>query len=125
MYFSVIDVRAIENYKIILVFKDKSVKLFDMKSYLEKGIFKELKDENLFRSVVVSFDSIKWLNGADIDPETLYKDSVSCSYVYLKTLFNNSKTKEEQDFYMKLSNLVLQKRQLEVVNESKPFEGEN
>lgn len=44
-----------------------------MNPYLEKGIFKELKYENLFKSVVVSFDSIKWLNGADIGPETLYE----------------------------------------------------
>lgn len=119
MYLAITDVRAIENYKIILVFEDKSVKLFDMHPYLEKGIFKELKDENLFRSVIVSFDSIKWLNNADIDPETLYKDSIQCSYSQLKNLFNNSKTKEEQDFYMKLSNLVLQKRESELINEEK------
>ena len=115
MYLAVTDVRAIENYKVILVFEDKSVKLFDMNPYLEKGIFKELKDENLFKSIVVSFDLNKWVNNADIDPETLYNDSIQCSYSELKSLFNNSKTKEEQDFYMKLSNLVLQKRQSELI----------
>ena len=119
MYLAVIDVRAIENYKIILVFEDKSVKLYDMNPYLEKCIFKELKDENLFKSVIVSFDSIKWLNGADIDQETLYEDSVHCSYSYLKNLFNDSKTKEEQDFYMNLLNVVLQKRQSELINKEK------
>ena len=119
MYLALTDVRAIENYKIILVFEDKSVKLFDMNPYLEKCIFKELKDENLFKSVIVSFDSIKWLNGADIDQETLYEDSVHCSYSYLKNLFNDSKTKEEQYFYMKLSNVVLQKRQSELINKEK------
>ena len=116
MYLAVTDVRAIENYNIILVFEDKSVKLFDMNPYLKKGMFKELKDKNLFKSVVVSFDSIKWLNGADIDPETLYEDSVQCSYSYLKNLFNDSETKEEQDFYMNLSNVVLQKRQSELIS---------
>ena len=73
MYVAVKDVKPIENYTLILTFDDGSVKLFDMNPYLEKGIFKELKDENLFKSVVVSFDSIKWLNGADIGPETLYE----------------------------------------------------
>lgn len=47
-----------------------------MKPYLDKGIFKELKDEKKFRSVRVSFDSIEWSNQADIDPEVLYKKSV-------------------------------------------------
>ena len=47
-----------------------------MKPYLVKGVFKELKDENLFKTVKVSFDSIEWSNGIDIDPETLYEDSV-------------------------------------------------
>ena len=121
MYLAVTDVRAIENYKIILVFEDKSIKLFDMNPYLEKGIFKELKDENLFKSVVVSFDSIKWLNGVDINPETLYEDSIQCSYSYLKNLFNDSKTKEEQDFYMNLLNVVFQKRQSELINKEKNY----
>ena len=75
MYSAVKDVKVIENYKLILTFDDGSIKLFDMEPYLEKGIFRELKDENLFRTVKVSFDSIEWSNGADVDPETLYQDS--------------------------------------------------
>ncbi|AKC62825.1 Protein of uncharacterised function (DUF2442) [Clostridium sporogenes] len=50
--------------------------MFDMKPYLNKGIFKELKDTSMFKSVKVSFDTIEWENEADIDPETLYEDSV-------------------------------------------------
>ena len=50
-----------------------------MKPYLDKGIFKELKDENKFKSVRVSFDSIEWCNQADIDPEVLYERSVAYS----------------------------------------------
>ena len=47
-----------------------------MKPFLEKGTFKELRDETLFKTVKVSFDTIEWSNGIDIYPETLYKDSV-------------------------------------------------
>ncbi len=50
-----------------------------MTPYLELGVFKTLKDENLFKTVKVSFDTIEWSNGADIDPETLYEDSYSLS----------------------------------------------
>ena len=28
------------------------------------------------KTVRVSFDSIEWSNGADVDPETLYDDSI-------------------------------------------------
>jgi hypothetical protein len=37
------------------------------------------------------------------------------SYNELKNLFKNAKTKEEQDFYITLSNIVLQREQQKVI----------
>ena len=48
-----------------------------MKPFLETGIFKDLKNESVFMTVKVSFDTIEWANEADIDPETLYHGSIS------------------------------------------------
>ena len=76
MYLAVKDVKTIDDYKLILTFEDESVRVFDMKPLLGKGVFKELKDEKLFKTVKVSFDSIEWANGIDVDPETLYEDGV-------------------------------------------------
>ena len=76
MYLAVKDVKTIDDYKLILTFEDDSVRIFDMKPLLGKGVFKELKDEKLFKTVKVSFDSIEWANGIDVDPETLYEDGV-------------------------------------------------
>ncbi|NFV11750.1 DUF2442 domain-containing protein [Clostridium sporogenes] len=76
MYLSVKDVKALDSYKLLLTFENGEVRLFDMKPYLNKGIFKKLKDTSMFKSVKVSFDTIEWENEADIDPETLYEDSV-------------------------------------------------
>ncbi|APH23855.1 hypothetical protein NPD1_2085 [Clostridium botulinum] len=45
----------------------------------------------------------------------LYDIFINYSYSELKDLFKNAKTKEEQDFYMTLSNLVLQKEQAKVI----------
>lgn len=45
----------------------------------------------------------------------LYDIFVNYSYSELKDLFKKAKTKEEQDFYMTLSNLVLQKEQAKVI----------
>ncbi|MGL4613343.1 MAG: DUF2442 domain-containing protein [Shewanella sp.] len=75
MYLAVKKVIPTDDYKLILTFENNETKIFDMYPYLNKGIFKELNDINLFKTVKVSFDSIEWLNEADMDPETLYEES--------------------------------------------------
>jgi len=57
------------------------------------------------------------LEGLDMEMEKdkLYDIFLNCSYSDLKKLFKNAKTKEEQDFYMTLSNIVLQKQQERVI----------
>lgn len=72
-----ISVTPASDYKLILTFTNNEVRIFDMKPYLDLGIFKELKDISLFRSVRKSFDTVEWPNEADIDPETLYNESKS------------------------------------------------
>ena len=61
-----------EDYKLNLVFDNNEVRLFDVKPYLEKGIFCELKDPAYFNSVKLFFDSIQWPHGQDFDPDHLY-----------------------------------------------------
>lgn len=74
MYQAVKQVQPLPDYKLKLAFSNNEIKTFDMKPYLDKGIFKQLKNEAEFYSVKVSFDSISWSNGADIDPEILYEE---------------------------------------------------
>lgn len=76
MYLAVVEVKPLDDYKLELTFENREIRIFDMKPYLDKGIYKELKDESKFKSVRVSFDSIEWCNQADIDPEFLYERSV-------------------------------------------------
>ncbi|WP_164917222.1 hypothetical protein [Clostridium sp. JN-9] len=45
----------------------------------------------------------------------LYDMFLNYSYNDLKNLFKNSKTKEERDFYMTLSNIVLQREQERII----------
>ena len=75
MYLAVIDVKPLSDHQLLLTFENGEKRMFDMKPYLDKGIYKDLKDENKFKSVRVSFDSIEWCNQADIDPEFLYEKS--------------------------------------------------
>jgi hypothetical protein len=76
MYLAVKEVKPVENYFLLLTFENGEVRKFDMKPFLETGIFKELKDQSIFNTVRTSFDSVEWDNEADIDPEILYRDSV-------------------------------------------------
>jgi len=45
----------------------------------------------------------------------LYAKFLQYSYKELKELFKKSKTKEEQDFYMTLSNIVLKREQEKII----------
>ncbi len=76
MYLSVINVLALDNYKLLLTFENGEKKIFDVSPYLEIGKFSELKDNDIFRSVRVHFDSVEWANKLDLDPELLYTKGI-------------------------------------------------
>lgn len=69
------EVKPNPNYTLILTFTNNEVKIFDMKPYIEIGIFKELKDKCIFNSVRPFLGSIQWKNGQDLCPDTLYRES--------------------------------------------------
>ena len=75
MYLAVTNVQPSSDYQLILTFANGEVRQFDMRPYLELGIFQELKNLPLFNTVRVSFDTIEWDNEADMDPEVLYTES--------------------------------------------------
>ena len=76
MYLGVIDVKPLKNYQLELVFENKEIRLFDIKPYLDTGVFSELQDSSMFKTVRVCYDTIEWANGADLDPEILYEKSL-------------------------------------------------
>jgi hypothetical protein len=77
MYFAIKDVIPQDNYILLLTFENGEKRQFDMKPYLNIGIFQELRDLRLFNTVKTNFDSIEWDNDADFDPEILYLKSVN------------------------------------------------
>jgi hypothetical protein len=80
MYLAIKGVEPRDNYLLLLTFENGEKRQFDMKPYLDFGIFKELKDLKLFMTVKTSFDSIEWDNEADFDPEVLYQKSQRVDY---------------------------------------------
>jgi hypothetical protein len=80
MYLAVKEVKPQDNYLLLLTFENGEKRQFDVKPYLHLGIFQELKDERLFKTVRKSFDTIEWENKADFDPEFLYEKSETVEY---------------------------------------------
>ncbi|HGE69910.1 TPA: DUF2442 domain-containing protein [Candidatus Poribacteria bacterium] len=65
----------ISEYKLLITFEDKTVKLIDLKSHLDGRIFEPLKNINYFKTFRVDpeIDTIVWENGADFSPDFLYE----------------------------------------------------
>jgi hypothetical protein len=83
MYKGIINVKPQSDYKLLLTFDNDEIREFDVKPYLNHGIFSELSDVSIFNSVHVSFDAIEWKNGADLDPETLYDESIPATTQFI------------------------------------------
>jgi len=64
-------VRPLDDYLLLLTYENGEKRKFDVKPYLDLGIFKELKDKTVFNTVRKSFDTIEWANEADLDPEII------------------------------------------------------
>ena len=78
-----IDVKVMDDYKLLVIFENGEKKIFDVKPYFGHKIFDELKDKKLFETVKVSGLSIEWKNGEDICPDELYNNSEKYKEEYI------------------------------------------
>ena len=68
-------VEALENFRVLITFKNGIKKEIDLEKFLRGEIFEPIrKNPEIFRSVKVVGGTIGWDNGADIDPDVLYYD---------------------------------------------------
>ena len=65
-----------DDFTLALTFADAQGRVFDVKPYLGKGIFTELQDPALFKSVRVSMGTVCWPGGQDFCPDTLYEEGL-------------------------------------------------
>lgn len=72
----IIDVAALANYNVVITYENSEKRALSLLPFFEIGLFSELKNEALFKTVKVSFDTIEWDNGIDIDPDDLYERSI-------------------------------------------------
>lgn len=71
------NVKALEDFKLLLTFENRKKKIIDLKKKLKKGIFEELRNPDYFKKVEVNNDigTICWPNGADFCPDVLFEQS--------------------------------------------------
>ena len=68
---------ATDDHRLILRFENDEVRVFDVTPLLTRGRFRELVALDAFRKVRISYDTVEWENGLDLDPEYLYECSQS------------------------------------------------
>ena len=71
MYWDVKVVRPLPDYSLYVELEDGTCGEFDLKPYLDRGIFRELRDVSYFNQVGVVFGALTWPNDQDIAPDTL------------------------------------------------------
>jgi len=71
MYWDVKIVKPLSDYRIYVEINDGRKGIFDMKPYLDRGVFKELRDVQYFNRVGIVLGAVTWPNQQDIAPETL------------------------------------------------------
>lgn len=71
MHWSVTSVQPLTDYRLLVETEGGKRGIFDMKPYLDLGVFRELRDPNYFKQVGILFGAITWPHEQDIAPETL------------------------------------------------------
>ena len=69
--------QPLNGYRVRLTFTDESTKEIDLLQYLNRPIFNPIRnDPAYFRTIHVDpvAGTVVWDNGADIDPDVLYKN---------------------------------------------------
>ncbi len=65
-------VKPMPDHILEIVFSNDQKKRFDVKPYLDHGLFSELKNLEMFATASAVLGTVVWSNGLDICPDTLY-----------------------------------------------------
>lgn len=71
MHWDVKCVRPLSGYRIYIETEGGQKGFFDLKPYLDHGVFSELRDVTYFNQVGIVLGAVTWPHEQDIAPETL------------------------------------------------------
>lgn len=69
------NVQTTDNYEIIVEFENGEKRIKDMKLYLDKGVFKTLKNKDFFNDVKIKFGTVCWGEDIELCADSIYEDS--------------------------------------------------
>ena len=68
-------VRPLDDYQLEVEFENGERRLFDMKPYLQRGVFVRLQNRAAFQAARVVAGSVEWPGEVDLSYDTLYLES--------------------------------------------------
>ena len=68
-------VQPLDNYRLLLTFKNGEEKIFDVKPWLEKPVYLPLKSAEYFKKAHTAFGTVSWGKDIDFCPDILYLES--------------------------------------------------
>ena len=68
-------VRPLDDYQLEVEFENGERRLFDMKPYLQRGVFARLQNRAAFQAARVVVGSVEWPGEVDLSYDTLYLES--------------------------------------------------
>lgn len=71
----VTQVNPLEDFRLELTFENGERRIFDMKPYLQQGVFIRLQSRSLFQAARVVAGSVEWPGEIDLSYDTLYLKS--------------------------------------------------
>ena len=77
MYWDATLVKPLSDHRIYVEIANGRKGVFDVKPYLDRGVFRELRDLNYFNQVMIVSGAITWPHEQDIAPETLLEGLVA------------------------------------------------
>ncbi len=70
-------VDVMPGYKLCVSFDNGEARLFNLKPYLTKGVFKELQKESYLKKVRIITGGVEWPHEQDLSADTLYYRGLS------------------------------------------------
>ena len=72
----VTELETLPDYRIRVAFEDGKRGVYDMTHLLDKGVFRSLRDPDVFNAAWLAFGVPNWPGDIDIAPERLWTDCV-------------------------------------------------
>ena len=68
-------VHPLSDYRLEVVFENGEHRMFDVKPYLQRGVFVRLQNRTIFQAARVVAGSVEWPGELDLSYDTLYLES--------------------------------------------------